>query len=111
MGLKRYLRNQQRENNHVARRKAGSHRVPIDCPRCHGKVGIPVDLYMNGVQSDPDKRLVTLGVRKGVSMIEESIESSLQFFSTPVGNERVNPLHFICEKCGYREGVTKFGYR
>ena len=65
--LKRRLKRQQRPSDHRAKRRAGDRRVTIDCPKCHGKVGIPVDVYQTGVESDPDKQLTTWQIKNGVS--------------------------------------------
>ena len=112
--LKRRLKRQQRPSDHRAKRRAGDRRVTIDCPKCHGKVGIPVDVYQTGVESDPDKQLTTWQIKNGVSpshgKSRESIMlANLAAASTAMGDKpRVNPLSFICESCGYREGATSF---
>ena len=112
--LKRRLKKQQRLSDHRAKRRAGDRRVAIDCLRWHGKVGIPVDVYQAGVESDPDKQLTTWQLRNGISLSHgKSMESfrlaNLAAASTAMGDKpRVNPLHFICESCGYAEGATAF---
>ena len=51
---KKSVRNQTRRDTFKRKRRASDRRVTIDCPKCHGKVGIPVDVYQTGVESDPD---------------------------------------------------------
>ena len=112
--LKRRLKKQQRLYNHRAKLRAGDHRINIDCPKCRGKVGIPVDVYQTDVQSDQDKQLTTWQIRNGVShshgkSMESIMLANLADASTAMGDKpRVNPLHFICESCGYVEGATAF---
>lgn len=112
--LNRRLKKQQRLYNRRAKLRAGDHRINIDCPKCRGKVGIPVDVYQTGVQSDQDKQWTTWQIRNGVSLSHgKSMESirlaNLAAASTAMGDKpRVNPLHFICESCGYAEGATAF---
>ena len=111
---KKSVRNQRRRDTFKRKRRASDRRVTIDCPKCHGKVGIPVNVYQTGVESDPDKQLTTWQIKNGVSpshgKSRESIMlANLAAASTAMGDKpRVNPLSFICESCGYREGATSF---
>ena len=111
---KKSVRNQTRRDTFKRKRRASDRRVAIDCPRCHGKVGIPVDVYQTGVESDPDKQLTTWQLRNEVSLshgksMESIMLANLADASTAMGDKpRVNPLHFICESCGYAEEATAF---
>jgi hypothetical protein len=104
-------RNQRRRDTFKWKRRGGDRRITIDCPRCHRKVGIPVDVYQNGVESDQDKQLTTQQLRTGVggkSAKSITLASPIAASTATGDNPRVNPLNFICESCGYREGATAF---
>ena len=77
---KRALKRQRRLENYRIKHRAGDRRIPIDCPQCGGKVGIPFDVFRNRVQSDPEK-METYWVFHGLSWICESCEYRIGFTS------------------------------
>ena len=101
-------RNQNRRDTYRWKQRASDRRISIDCPRCHGKVGIPIDVFQNGVESDPDKQVTTVKMREGIPYKPAlpDMEPTLALYSHRIG--QVNPPNFICESCDYREGATSF---
>lgn len=112
--FKRRLKKKQRLADHRAKLRAGSRRITIDCPECHSNVGIPIDVYQTGVESDQDKQLTTLQLRGDVTSMSVLISASapldaLIFASAEIQSTfKGNPLNFICGECGYREGASDF---